>query len=241
MILVFLIFSFKTALSPSSFTLIKRLFSSSLLSAIRVVSSAYLRLLLILLPILSPACKSSSPAFLMMCSVYRLNKQGDIIQPCCTPFSILNQSVVPYRGSSGFFLTHIQVSQETGKMVWYSHLFKSFPLFVMIHTVKGFSIVDETEVDVFLELSCFLYDPANAGNLISGSSAFSKPSLNIWKFMLCIMLKPSMQDFKHDLTRMGDECNCLMVRTFLSTNLLVIGSRIDIFQSCGHGWVFQIC
>ena len=73
-------------------------------------------------------------------------------------------------------------------MVWYSHLFKSFPQFVMIHTVKGFSIVDETEVDVFLELSCFLYDPANAGNLISGSSAFSKSSLNIWKFMVCIML-----------------------------------------------------
>ena len=100
-------------------------------------------------------------------------------------------------------------------MVWYSHLFKSFPQFVMIHTVKGFSIVGETEVDVFLEFPCFLYDPVNVGNLIFGSFAFSKPSLDIWKFLVCIMLKPSMQDFKHDLTRMGDE-----VRRFLSTTLL---------------------
>ena len=97
MILVYLIFSFKLALSLSSFTLIKRLFSSSLLSAFRVVSSAYLRLLMFLLPILIPACNPSSLAFLMMCSAYRLNKQGGSRQPCCPPFSILNQSVVPYR------------------------------------------------------------------------------------------------------------------------------------------------
>ena len=87
----------KPALSLSSFTLIKRLFISSSISVLRVVSSAYLRLLMFLLPILIPACNSSSLAFLMMCSVYRLNKQGDSRQPRCTPFSILNQSVVPYR------------------------------------------------------------------------------------------------------------------------------------------------
>ena len=90
----------------------------------------------------------------------------------------------------------------------------------MIHTVKGFGIVDERDVDVFLEFPSFLYDPANVGNLISGSSAFSKPCLHIWNFLVCIMLKPSMQDFKHNLTSMGDECNCLMVRTFFSTTLL---------------------
>ena len=90
-------------------------------------------------------------------------------------------------------------------MVWYSHLFKSFPQFVMIHTVKGFSVVSEAEVGVFLEFPCFLYDPVNVGNLISGSSFFSKPSLDIWKFLVCIMLKPSMQDFKHVLTSMRDE------------------------------------
>ena len=74
--------------------------------------------------------------------------------------------------------------QDTGKMVWYSHLFKNFPQFVVIHTVKGFHVVNETVVDVFLEFTCFLYDPANVGNLISDSSAFSKPSLYIWKFSI---------------------------------------------------------
>ena len=83
--------------------------------------------------------------------------------------------------------------------VWYSLHFKSFLQFAMIHTVIGFSIIGETEIDVFLEFPCFPYDPANAGNLISGSPAFSKPSLDIWKILVLIMLKPSMQDFKHDL------------------------------------------
>ena len=99
-------------------------------------------------------------------------------------------------------------------MVWYSHLFKNFPQFVMIHTVKGFSVVDETEVGVFLEFPSFRYDPANVGNLISSSSSFSKPILDIWTCLVCIMLKPSMQDCKHVFTIMGDECNCLMVSTF---------------------------
>ena len=107
-------------------------------------------------------------------------------------------------------------------MVWYPHLFKSFLQFVMIHTVKGFSVVNETEVDVFLEFSSVPCDPANVGNLISGSSSFSKPSLDIWKFLVHVMLKPSMQDFKHDLTGMGDGCNYLMVSTFFSTTLLGI-------------------
>ena len=85
-------------------------------------------------------------------------------------------------------------------MVCYSHLFKSFPQFVLIHTAKGFSIVSETEVDVFLEFSCFLCDPVDVGNLISVSFAFSKPSLNIWKFLIHIMLKPSLEDFEYNLT-----------------------------------------
>ena len=81
-------------------------------------------------------------------------------------------------------------------MVWYSHLSKSFPPFVMIHTVKGFSVVNETEIDVFLQFSCFLYNPVNVGSLNSSSSSFSKPSLDIWKFLVHIMQKPSMYDFK---------------------------------------------
>ena len=81
------------------------------------------------------------------------------------------------------FLTHIQFYQEAGQLVWYSHLFKNFPQFVMIHTVKCFSIVNAAEVDIFfLEFLCFLYDPSNVGNLISGSTAFSKSSLYIWNF-----------------------------------------------------------
>ena len=84
-------------------------------------------------------------------------------------------------------------------MAWYSHLFKNFPQFIMIHTVKGFDIVHKAEVNVFLEFPNFLYDPETVGNLISSSSSFSKPNLNIWKFLVCIMLKPSMQGFKHGL------------------------------------------
>ena len=81
-------------------------------------------------------------------------------------------------------------------MVWYSHLLKSFPQFVVIHTVKGFGIVNKAEIDVFLELSCFFHDSADVDNLISGSSAFSKTSLNIWKFMVHVLLKPGLENFE---------------------------------------------
>ena len=84
-------------------------------------------------------------------------------------------------------------------MVWYSHLLKNFPQFVVIHTVKGFSIVNEAEVDVFLAFSCFFYDPTDVGNLISGSSVSSKSSLNIWKFMVHILLKPGLENFEYFL------------------------------------------
>ena len=84
-------------------------------------------------------------------------------------------------------------------MVWYSHLFQNFPQFIVIHTVKGFGIVNTAEIDVFLELSCFFDDPADVGNLISGSSAFSKSSLNIWKFSVHILLKPALENFEHSL------------------------------------------
>ena len=95
------------------------------------------------------------------------------------------------------FLTCMQISQEAGKVAWYSHLFKNVPQFVVIHTVKGLGIVNKAKVDIFLELSCFLYDPANLGNLISGSSAFSKSNLNIRKFTVHILLKPVLGNFEH--------------------------------------------
>ena len=91
---------------------------------------------------------------------------------------------------------------------------------VMIHTVKGFSIVNDTEIDVFQKSPCLLYNPANIDSLIFSYSSFSKSDLNIWKFLFGIMMKPSIQDFKHDLTSMGDECNCPMVSRFFGATLL---------------------
>ena len=105
-------------------------------------------------------------------------------------------------------------------MVWYSHLFQNFPQFIVIHTVKVFGIVNKAETDVFLELSCFFHDPADVGNLISGSSAFSKTSLNIWKFTVHILLKPGLVNFEHYFTSMWDEYNCAVVWAFFGIAFL---------------------
>ena len=122
--------------------------------------------------------------------------------------------------STCFFLTCIQVSQEAGLVVWYSHLFQNFPQFIVIHTVKGFGIVNKAKIDILLELSCFFDDPSDVGNLISGSSIFSKTSLNIWKFMVHVLLKPGLENFKHYFTSMWDECNCVVVWTFFGIAFL---------------------
>ena len=92
-------------------------------------------------------------------------------------------------------------------MVWYSHLFQNFPQFIVIHTVEVFSIVNKAEIDIFLELSCFFDDPADVGNLISGSSAFPKTSLDICKFMVHVLLKLGLENFEHYITSVCDECN----------------------------------
>ena len=104
--------------------------------------------------------------------------------------------------SPNYCFLSLQVSQEADKVVWYSHLFKNFPLLVVTHTVKGFDIVNEAEVDVFLEFLCFFYDPTDVGNFISGSSAFSKSSLYIWNFSVHVLLKPSLKDFEPYLAGM---------------------------------------
>ena len=123
-------------------------------------------------------------------------------------------------GSNRCFLTCIHISQETGKVVWYSHLLKNFPQFVVIYTVKGFGVVNKAEGDVFLELFCFFNDSTDVGNLISGSSAFSKSSLNIWKFMVHVLLMPSLENFEHYFANVWDECNCAVVWTFFGIAFL---------------------
>ena len=122
------------------------------------------------------------------------------------------------------FLTCIQISQEAGQVVWYSHLFQNFPQFVVIHTVEVivnlFGIVKKAEIDVFLELSCFFDDPADVGNLISGSSAFSKTSLNIRKFTVHVLQKHGLENFEHYFTSMWDECSCVVVWAFFGIAFL---------------------
>ena len=159
------------------------------------MSSAYLRLLVFLPTILIPAYASSSPAFHIMFSACKLNKQSDNIQPWHTPFPIWNQSVVPCLVLTVASWPAYRFLRKQVKVVWYSHLFKNFQQFVVIHTVKGYSIVNKAEVDVFLELSCFFDDPADVGNLIFHSSAFCTSSLNIWKFTVHVLLKPGLENF----------------------------------------------
>ena len=137
-------------------------------------------------------------------------------------------------GSNCCILTCIQISQEADKVVWYSHLLQTFPQFVVIHTVKGFGIVNKAEVDVFLEISCLFDDPTDVGNLISGSSAFSKTSLNIWKFTIHVLLKPGLENLS--ITLLVCEMSAI-VKQFehcLALPFFGIGMKTDLFQSCGH-------
>ena len=139
------------------------------------------------------------------------------------------------------FLTCIQVSQEAGQVVWYSHLLKNFPLFVVIHTVKGFGIVNKAEGDVFLEFSCFFSDPANVGNLIHGSSAFLNPawiSGSSW-FTYCWSLAWRILS----ITLLVCEMSTIVwqFEHSLALPFFGIGMKTDLFQSCGYCWVFQFC
>ena len=129
------------------------------------------------------------------------------------------------------FLTCIQVSQEASQMVRYSHLFQNFPQFIVIHTVKGFGIVNEAEIYVFLELSCYFDDPVDIGKLISGSSAYSKTRLNIWKFMVHVLLKPGLDNFEHYFTSMWDECYCAVVWAFFG---------IAFLKDWNENWPFPV-
>ena len=120
-------------------------------------------------------------------------------------------------------LTCIKISQEAGSVVWYYHLFQSFLQFIVIHTVKGFGIVNKAEIDVFLELSCFLDEPVDVGNLTSGSSAFSKTSLNIWKFTVHVLLKPDLENFEHYFTMI---CTVIWVQITLPTKVRLVKAMV---------------
>ena len=130
------------------------------------------------------------------------------------------------------FLTCTQISQEADKVVCYSRLFKNFTKFVVIHTVKGFGIVNKAEIDVSLEL-CFFDDPADVGNLISGSSAFSESTLHIWKFVVHLSLKPGLENFEYyfasDMSAIVQYFEHSLTLPFFG-----IGMKTDLFQSCGH-------
>ena len=138
------------------------------------------------------------------------------------------------------FLTCIQISQEAGQVVWYSHLFQNFPQFIVIHTIKGFSIVNKAEIDVFLELSCFFNDPAGVGNMIFGSSAFSKPSLYIWKLLVHVLLKYNLKDFE------PNHAHVKWVQLYGSLNILwhcpslELEWKLTFFRPVATA-VFQIC
>ena len=158
-------------------------------------------------------------------------------------FSYLEPVCCSMSSSNCCFLTCMQISQEAGQVVWYSHLFQNFPQFIVIHPVKAFGIVNQTEIDVFLELSFFFHDPADVGNLISGSSAFSKTSLNIRKFTALVLLKPGLENFKDYFTSIWDECNCATVWAFFGIAFLWDWNENWPFPVLwpGNCLVFQIC
>ena len=145
--------------------------------------------------------------------------------------SLFGTSLLFHVSSYSYFLACIQISWEASQVVWYSHLFKNFPQYVAIHTVKGFGVIKRAEVDVLLELPCFFHDPADVGNLISGSSAFSKSSLNIWKFTVHLLFKPHLENFEHYFTSVWDECNYVVVWTFFG---------IAFLRDWNENWPFPV-
>ena len=160
----------------------------------------------------------------------KLHKQGDNIQPWRIPFPIWNQSVIPCP-----VLTVASWSEYSFLMrqVRWSGIpiSKNFPQFVVIHTIKGFGVVNKAEVDVFLELSYFFDDPTDIGNLILGSSAVSKTGLNIWKFRVHALLKPGLENFQHYFANVWDDCNCVLVWTLFG---------IDFLWHWNENWSFPV-
>ena len=156
----------------------------------------------------------------MMYSAYKLNRQSDKIHPWYTPLPTWNQSVVPCPVLTVVYWSAYRFLWRQVRWSGIPISFKNFPQFFVMHTVKGVSVVNEAEVNVFLKFLCFFCDPTEIGNLISGSSAFPNSSLNIWKFSVHILLKPSLENFEHYFASVWDECNCAVVWTFFGVAIL---------------------
>ena len=140
------------------------------------------------------------------------------LEPVCCPMSSSNYCI----------LTCIKISQEAGQVVCYLHLFKNFPQLVVIHIAKGFGVVNKADVDVFLELSCFFDNPMDVGNLIFCSSDLSKSNLNIWNFIVHILLNPGLKNFEHYFVSVWDECNCVELTTkitLLGVERILVGEK----------------
>ena len=219
-ILIFWMLSFKLAFSLSSFTFVKRLFSCSSLSAIGWCHLHTWGLSMFLLALSILACASPSLAFHMMFFACKLNKQDDNIQPWrMYSFPNLEAVIVPrpvITAASWPAYRFLRRQVRWSGIPISSRIFHIF----LWSTVKGFIIVNEAEVDVFLEFSCFFYDPVDVGYLISGCSAFSKSSLNIWKFSVHVLLQPSLENFEHYFAIVWNECNCVVVWIFFDFALL---------------------
>ena len=171
---------------------------------------------------------------------YKLNKQGNNIQPWCIPFLTWNQSVdsCPVLTTASWpayrFLRR-QIRWSGTPITW--RIFHS----LLSSTQSDFGIIKKAEVNVFLEPSRFFNDPTDVDNFVPGSSAFTKTSLNIWKFMFCVLLKPGLENFEHYFASVWDECNWQQFEHSLALPFFEIGMKTNFFQSCGHCWVFQIC
>ena len=182
-----------------------------------MIPSTYVRLSIFLSAILIPVWAVSSLAFPMMYSACKLNQQSDNIQPCCTPLPILNQFIVP--------CPVLLASWPTYKFLRRQVRWPGIPMSLRIFhnllwSTQRILLCQQGRIQFFLEFPCFFYDPTNVGNLISGSSAFSKSSMNIWNFMVHLLLKPSLKDFEHILASMGNECNWMVIWTFYGIALL---------------------
>ena len=172
-----------------------------------------------------------------MCSAYKLNKQGNSIQPWRTHFPIWNQSVVP---CPVLTIASWSANRFLRRQVRWSGILISFRIFhSLFYTVKGFGLVNKAKEDAFLLLSCFFNDPADVRNLISCSSAFSKSSLNTWMFMVHVLVKPGLENLSINWLVSEMSANVWSFEHSLSLPFFGIRMKTDLFQSCGHCWVLH--